>query len=265
MTFSRFFTFILFVGSIFMASPGHAIDLKYAGSTTVQLGFMYDAATAYKLATDKRISIMGGSSGGGVRGVVLGTIDIGGTSRELNEREKTMGVVSHQLGWDAIAMIVNKQNRVANLSMEQLERIFTGRITNWQQVGGDNAPIVVVTSHEGSATKEVIHEIVMKKSAWAQNALMVNSTRDELDKVVENPYAIGGVSVSFADKDKIKIITVDGVTPDPANINNQTYKIARSLNLVTMGPASGEAKNFIDFMLSPQGQNIVAQKFIPVK
>lgn len=266
MVLSRFVTLMFLLGTLFIAIPSFAaIDLKYAGSTTVQMGFMYDAAAAYKIDKDKRISIMGGSSAGGVRGVVLGTIDIGGASRELKAKEKAMGVVAYRIAWDAIAIIVHKENKVSNLSMDQLEKIFTGVIKNWQEVGGSDAPITVVTSHEGSATREVIHGIVMNKKPWAENAVKVNSTRDEVGKVIEDRFAIGGVSASFADAGKIKIITVGGVTPKAENIKNQKYKIARPLNLLTLGPATGEAKNFIDFMLSAEGQDIVGRKFIPVQ
>jgi len=266
MVIPRVVNIVLLLGILMFATPSFAaIDLKYAGSTTVQMGFMYDGAAAYKIAHDKRISIMGGSSSAGVRGVVLGTIDIGGASRELKAKEKAMGVVAYRIAWDAIAIIVHKENKISDLSMDQLEKIFTGVIKNWQEVGGPDAPISVITSHAGSATKEVIHEIVMNKKPWAKNAVMVNSTRDEVGKVIEDRFAIGGVSASFADAQEIKIISVGGVDPKPENIKNQSYKIARPLNLLTMGPAAGEAKNFIDFMLSAEGQEIIGRKFIPVQ
>lgn len=240
-----------------------AVDLSYAGSTTLQMGFMYEAATMYKRLYGKTISVMGGSSSAGVRGVVMETISLGGASRPLKEKEIKLGVIAHTVAWDAIAVIVNKNNPVTDLSSQTLKDIFTGDIRSWKEAGGPDMPIVVITSHEGSATKEVVNEIVMGKQPWSPEAVLVNSTRDEVGKVVDNPWGIGAVSVSFADQDKIKVVSVDSVMPREDSVKKGKYKIARPLNLLTLGPAQGEAKNFIDFMLGPKGRVIVAKKFIP--
>lgn len=257
----------LLAGLILLSVQGMAlgVDLKYAGSTTVQMGFMYDAAALYKKLTNKTISIMGGSSSAGVRGVVMGTIDIGGASRALKPRELAMGVVPTTVAWDAIAVIVNRKNPVKELTMQQLKDIFTGDTLNWKEVGGPDKPIVVITSHVGSATKAVVKKIVMKGRPYVKTAIAVNSTRDEVDQVMEHEFGIGAVSISFADPAKVKILPVDGVAPIPENVSSGKYKIARPLNLLTFGKPKGEAKRFIDFMLSPKGQKLVAKKFIPVR
>lgn len=257
---------LLTVTAIFcIYSPAEAVDLKYAGSTTVQMGFMYDAAALYKKIHNKRISIMGGSSSAGVHGVAMGSIDLGGASRELTEKEKAKGIVSHVIAWDAIAVIANKGNPINDLTLQQLKEIFTGDTRNWKHVGGPDASIAVITSHEGSATKEVINKIVMQKRPWSPNAIAVNSTRDEVDQVLANPGAIGAVSVSFADSGKVKIIKVDGIAPTAEHVINNKYKISRPLNLLTAGQPTGETRKFIDFMLSPLGQDIVSKKFIPAQ
>lgn len=244
----------------------HAVDLKYAGSTTCQIGFMFDAAAAYKREARKTISIMGGSSSAGVKGVSLGTIDLGGISRPIAQKERDAGIVPYTIAWDAIAVIVNKKNPINNISMQELKKVNTGEILNWKNLGGgsDNE-IVVVTSHVGSATKEVFQNIVMKKEAYRSDVHTVNSTRDEVDKVIENEYAIGAVSLAFADPAQVKIISVDNIKPTLENIRTEKYKISRPLSLVTRGPAQGEAKKFIDFMLGEQGQKIIgATDFVHV-
>lgn len=244
-------------------SPSWAVDLKFAGSTTCQLGFMFDAAEAYKQKTGKTISVMGGSTGAGVRGVLFETIDIGGASRPISDKELAKGIVPYTVAWDAIAIIVNKKNPIKNISMEHLKKMNTGELFSWKTVGGPDKKVVVVTSHVGSATKKVFQKIVMNKEEYRSDAVVVNSTRDEVDKVVANEFAIGAVSLSFADPTKVKIINVDGISPSPENISSRKYKISRPLSLLTSGPAQGEAKEFIDFMLSERGQRIIGgTKFI---
>ncbi len=258
-------TIVIILVLLNLAATTWAVDLKYAGSTTIQLGFMYDAVKLYKEKTGKTISIMGGSSSAGVKGVLLGTINIGGASRVITKQEIQKGIYVYTVAWDAISVIVNKSNQIDNLTMAQLKDIHTGRIRNWREVGGPDKPITVVTSHIGSATKKEFNKIVMNKEPYLKNAVTVNSTRDEVGKVLENDSAIGAVSTSFADDNKIKVLKINGFLPIEKYIQSNDYKIARPLNIVTNGPAEGETKEFIDFMMSNEGQYIVSKKFIRIK
>ena len=248
-----------------LSTVSWGIDLKYAGATTIQLGFMYDAAQEYKKDKGKTISIMGGGSSAGIKGVLIGTIGIGGAGRAVSEKELEKGIVYTTVAWDSIAIVVNKKNPIDNLTAEQLKKIHTGEIKNWKEVGGIDHDISIITSHVGSATKKVFQKIVMHKEPYTKRATIVHSTRDEVDKVLENAFAIGAVSTSFAADKDVKIVKVNGLLPTKENVQAQSYKIARPLNFVTKGEATGEAKDFIAFMLSEKGQSIITQKFIGVK
>ena len=252
------------VGLLLLASKSWAIDLKYAGATTIQLGFMYDAAREYKKLTGKTISIMGGGSSAGVKGVLLGTIGIGGAGRPVSDKEIKKGIVYATVAWDAIAVIINKKNPVTKLTAEQLKKIHTGDITNWKEVGGPDHDIIIITSHVGSATKKVFQKIVMHKEPYIDSAIIVHSTRDEVDKVLENEFAIGAVSTSFSQNKAIKIVKINDLLPTQENVQAGRYKISRPLNFVTKGKATGEAEDFIAFMLSPTGQKIITKNFIGV-
>jgi len=257
-----------FLGLIFLVSlstQAMAVDLKYAGSTTIELGVMKNAVAVYEKKRGIKVGVMGGGTGAGLKGVIAGTVDFSGASRELTEEELKQGLVPYTIGWDAIAVIINKSNKVENLTMQQLKDINTGKITNWKEVGGADMPIQVVTSHAGSATKKEFQDIVMKGESYVSSVIAVGTTRLEVDSVEKNTSGIGAVSTLFADTKRIKIIKVDGEAPTADTVKANKYKIARRLNLVTKSKASGKTKEFIDFMLGDEGQGFVEKNFIGVR
>lgn len=238
-------------------------NITVAGSTSVQ-PLAEELAQAFsKKNPGKKVYVQGGGSSAGIQGVKTGAADIGTSSRELKSTEK--GPKEYIIARDAIAVIVNPANTVGKLTMDQVRKIFTGEITNWQQVGGANAPIRAFTREEGSGTRGAFQEIVMKESKFANNLLVQNSTGAIKQGVISDKNAVGYISLGAVDQ-KVKAVSVDGIVPSKATAQNGTYKIVRPfLFLSQEKPKKKLTSEFISYVLSPEGQKIVAKEFIPVE
>jgi len=249
---------------IMLSAEARAVDLKYAGSVTVLEGVMKDAAPAFEKKEGIKIGLSGGGSGAGVKAVLSGLVDVGGVSRDLKDEELKQGLVEHSIGWGAVGLIAHKGVAVDNLTTKQVKDIMTGKVTNWKQVGGADQPIKVVISTPGCACREEFAEMVMDKEAYVAGAMV--SPMTTLSTTVGNtPGGIGPLATAVIDASKVKIIKIDGVLPSAENIKAKKYKVSRKINLVTKGAATGNARKFIDFMLSPEGQNIVGKNFVKIK
>ncbi|HHW40583.1 MAG TPA: phosphate ABC transporter substrate-binding protein [Syntrophomonadaceae bacterium] len=239
-------------------------SIKIAGSTSVQ-PLSEELADAF-MNKNPNVSVMvaGGGSSAGIKAAQDGAAHIGASSRELKPEEKT-GLTETVIAKDGIAIIVNPKNGVSELTLDQIKKIFAGEITNWKDVGGKDAPINVFTREEGSGTRGAFEEIVMGKDkkitgkAGVQNATGAVRTAVERD---EN--AIGYISLGSLNE-KVKAVTVDGVKPSEETVLNGTYKISRPFIYLTKGAPTGVVKAYIDFVLSPEGQKIVGEKYVPVR
>ena len=177
------------------------------------------------------------------------------------------------IGYDAVAVFVNKDNPVTDLSKEQLKGIFTGKMKNWKEVGGKDAPIIVNTGVQGAkrATMEMFNEMVMDKAAYGAGFKEIDLPKDQIVEVARTPNGIGTPSLGLLSavppdvRAKVKAILVDGVAPTHEDIQSGAYLISRPLNLATLGAPKGDVKAFVDFMLSPRGQAFVAKDFVPVR
>jgi phosphate transport system substrate-binding protein len=175
---------------------------------------------------------------------------------------------------DGVAVIVNPESKVENLTLEQVKKIFTGEITNWSEVGGGNAAIVVVSREEGSGTRGAFTEItkVLEKNEAGEevdnttkDALVQGSTGAVLQTVATTPNTIGYVSLGSLD-DTVRAVAVEGVSPNKETVLSGEYKISRPFLYITGGELTEAAQLFIDFVLSDEGQAIVEESgFIPVK
>jgi len=211
----------------------------------------------------KKVYVQGGGSSAGIQAVKTGAADIGASSRELKPEEQGPKVTV--IAKDAIAVVVNPQNPVQGLTMEQIRGIFAGEITNWQQVGGPNQPIRAFTREEGSGTRGAFEEIVMEDKKIGKKLLVQNSTGAVKQGIVSDPNAIGYVSLGVVDE-KVKALAVDGVVPSEKTVAKNQYKISRPfLFLTQVNPKKELVNQFLNYVLSPQGQQIVAEDFIPVK
>lgn len=256
--------------------PLAADTLGYSGSSTIGQSIL--EAAGGRAAFERKSGITFATfevpgSGKGIEALLAGKVNVAGASRPLKADEKARKVLGTIIGYDAVAVFVHKDNPVKDLSKEQLKDIFTGKVKNWKQVGGKDAPIAVNTEIQGEkrATMEMFNELVMDKAAYGAGFRQIDLPKDQIIDVARNPNAIGTPSLGLlaavpADvRGKVKAISVDGIPPSPENIQSGAYLISRPLNLATLGPPAGSAKALVDFMLSAEGQSIVAKDFVPVR
>ena len=197
-------------------------------------------------------------SGSGIQAVSEGRCDIGLSSRALKDDEKASGLKETIVALDGIAIIVNPQNPVKDLSLEQIAKIYTGEITNWKDVGGEDAEIVLIGREAGSGTRDGFESITDTKDA-CQYRQELTSTGDVITTVSQNPNAIGYASLA-AIKDSVKALTVNGVAPTEATVKDGTYLVQRPFVLVTKEGAalSDTAQKFFDFAISADAASIIS-------
>ena len=197
-------------------------------------------------------------SGSGIKAVQEGRCDIGLSSRALKAEEKEQGLVGTVLAYDGIAVIVNPENTVEDLTVEQIAAIYKGEITNWSEVGGMDAEIVLVGREAGSGTRSGFEEIVGVEDL-CQYRQELTSTGDVITAVSQNPGAIGYASLSSV-KDTVKAIKVGGVAPSEETVKDETYAIQRPFVLVTKeGTALTEtAQAFFDFITSEAAREVIS-------
>jgi len=231
------------------------------GSTSVgpyaeELASAFDSKNNNKTSTG--VSQVG--SGPGIKAVIDGTTDIGMSSRDLTADELSKGLVPVKICDDGIAVITNKANPVKSLTVDQIRDIFAGNITNWNQVGGDDSSIIVVTREAGSGTRDGFETLVMQKKAnITSKAIQLSSTGAVSTYVAGSKYAIGYISYGSLDTNQVSAISVNGVQPSVSTIKDKTYLIQRPFLLVTRGQPTGLAKAYIDFVMSPEGQSMLAK------
>ena len=197
-------------------------------------------------------------SGSGITAVQEGTCDIGLSSRALKDEEKAGGLKETVLAYDGIAMIVNPANPVSDLTLEQIAAIYKGEITNWKDVGGNDAQIVLIGREAGSGTRDGFESITDTKDA-CQYRQELTSTGDVIATVAQNPDAIGYASLA-ALKDTVKALNVNGVAPTEATVKDGSYKIQRPFVLVTKADTSlsAAAQNFFDYATSSDASGIIS-------
>ncbi len=248
------------------AGSGNGGSITVNGSTSVQ-PLAEELAKAYvEKNPGNTIDIQGGGSGVGIKSATDGVVDIGMSSRELKTEEKTLK--EFKIAVDGIAVIINPANGVKDLTMAQLFKIYTGEITDWKDVGGKPGKITVVTREEGSGTRGAFIELAgievkegdTKVDKTIADAITQGSTGAVMTTVAGDPNAIGYASFGSAkEKTDIKLIGVDGKACTEENIYAGEYKISRPFLMLTQAEPTGLAKSFLDFIMSPEGQEIVAK------
>ena len=206
-------------------------------------------------------------SSAGIKNVIEGTSQIGMASRDLKAEEKSAGLKETEIALDGISIITNKSNEVKNLTLQQIKDIYTGKITNWKEVGGKDAPIVVLSREDGSGTRDGFQEKVGFESEELVKDAQINDGSGNIKSTVEgNENAIGYISYGYVD-DAINALTVDGVELTAENVKSDKYPIARPFILVNLeDKVSEEGTKLIDFILSDEGQSIMEDKgFIRIK
>ena len=246
-------------GSASTGSASAATELSGAGgSTSVEsvIGILTEAFKEIQPNVDVTYDPTG--SGAGITGASEGTLDIGLSSRALKDDEaETLDATVFAL--DGIAIVVNNENTVEDLSLEQIKGLATGEITNWSEVGGPDAPVVLVGREAGSGTRDGFESIVGVEDACVYEQELT-STGAVLAAVAANPNAFGYASLSAVD-DQVKAVTVDGVEASEATVQDGTYTIQRPFVFVTKKgeTLSDAAQAFIDFAISGDADDLIAQ------
>ena len=206
---------------------------------------------------DVNVNYSGTGSGAGIEAVLAGTVDIGLSSRALKDEEKAEGAVENIVALDGVAVVVNPDNGVEDLSVEQIAQIFTGEITNWKELGGEDLEIAVLGREDGSGTRSAFEEIVGVENCVYKNEY--GSTGDVIGNVASNPNAIGYASLSAVD-DTVKAVKVNGVAPSEDTVKDGTYEIQRPFVMVTKeGVAlSAQAQAFLDYAMSDEVAEYIA-------
>lgn len=257
---------LAFFGSLAGASE----TVSITGSTTVLPIAQKTLEAHMKANPGVNISLSGTGSGDGIKALIDKTTDIANSSRPIRSSELEMarkaGVYPQEfiVGIDAIAPIVHPSNPVQNLTIDQLSQIYQGRIRNWKEVGGENRPIVIVSRDSSSGTYESWSELVLKKARVAPQAQLQASSGAVVQTTSGNPNAIAYVGLGYLNP-SVKTVNVDGVQPSIETAMTGAFPIARPLYMYTDGVPVGATARYLRFVLSPEGQKLVAETgFVPV-
>lgn len=252
-------------GAAAQDAPALQSLLTYEGASTIGTRIMPEAA---KLFTEKTGIPFGAISdkgaGAGFKAVTGGQVSLGGLASALSDKEIAALAAWQIIGYDTMGVFVHPQNPANKLTKAQLQGIFTGKITDWKEVGGNTGPIVVYSEKlsGGRATVRAFKELALDGGEYGP----VHELDDAIDciKEIENDQAgITASSLSFATPG-VTAVAIDGYLPERAHVQSGAYLLKRPLSLITMMP-SGNVQKFFDFMLTPEGQAIVAKHYVPVK
>jgi len=262
---------LLVCAAVLMLSAGcggsgiAAQELLVTGSTTLLpiaeiSGEMYGDRNP-----DVRVLVSGLGSSAGIESVSKGSSDIGTSSRDLKPEEESLGLYDTPVAFDAITVIVNPDNPVDELTTDQVRLIFNGTYTNWSDLGGPDMPIGLVNRDEASGTREAFYKIVMEETPFDRTAAVLPGTGQVRSVVAEAPGAIGYISLGFVN-DEVKMLAIDGVLPSEASVVDGSYPIQRLLHFYTVGAPTGDAADFIEFVLSEEIQSGLVREagFTPV-
>lgn len=241
-------------------------EISVVGSTTVQplaevLGEAFEA-----LNPGVTIIVSGGGSSVGVKSASDGSAHIGMASRHVksSEFEEFPSIVVHTVANDGIAIVAEPGIPVNDLTIDQCREIFSGSITNWNQVGGPSMDIIVVSREEGSGTRGAFEELVLGEALMAESAILQPSNGAVRTTCSTTPGAIAYLSFGYLDQ-SVKTLSIDGAHPTPENVANGSYPVSRPLNMITLGEPSGISAAWLAFILSDDGQAIVvAEHYLPV-
>lgn len=264
--------FGVFLLTLALSVTGQAETLQLEGSTTV--GPIADAFAEYFMSVtpDLTITVKKTGSGDGAAALVDGRCDIANMSRFMKEKEFKVAVekgifpVAHVIAMDGVCVIVHPSNPVKALTTAQVRDIYMGKITNWKEVGGADAAIVVISRDTSSGTYETFHNLVMNKEKMAGHVEYVNSNPQAHARVKTTAGAVGYVGIGFLDRN-VKALEIDGVMPSKRTIASGTYPVARPLFMFTNGyPELGSITHrFCTFYLTEKGQELIEAKgFVPV-
>jgi len=246
-------------------------ELTIKGSTTVLPVAQVMAEVFMDRNPDIDISVQGGGSGVGIASLLDGTTDIADSSRKIKDKEiskaKENGITPHEIviAMDGIAVIVHPSNIISYLSREQIKAIYTGKVSNWAEIGGEDGKIVVVSRDTSSGTFEAFESLALDKEKVRPDALTTASNQAVVMTVASSPNVIGYAGLGYL-TNKVKPLRVDKVECTRETILSGSYPLSRPLFMYTNGEPEGRTKQFIDFILSEEGQKLVEEEgFVGLK
>lgn len=252
---------LVFFPSCRSGRRGHS--LVVAGSTSIQPFADKWAEVFMEKRPGEIVDVQGGGSSAGIQAVLTGAAQIGMSSRELKGDEKKLYQI--EVAHDGLAIIVHPNNPLDNITIEQVKSIFLGEITTWETLNGQKKAITVVVREEGSGTRGAFQELVMGKSRITKKAIVQDSNGTVREIVSRDPNAIGFISLGLVNE-SVKALALNGVKPTEEAILNKEYKLVRPFLFLTRETPSGLAKEFIDFVLSEEIQELVHKEgLIPVR
>ncbi len=263
---------VLMTGLCFAASAAFAKDEVVINGSTTVLPIVQKAGEAFMQNNPSiSLSISGGGSGNGIKALVEGLCQIAMASRDIKSTEiedaKKNGRTPNRIvvAWDAIVPVVHPANPVQDLSLEQLQKIYTGEISNWKDLGGNDENIVVMSRETSSGTYETWADLIMKKAKVTPKASLQASNGAIVTSISKNKKSIGYIGFGYMN-DSVKAVSVGGAKASAKAVVEKQWPISRELFLFTDGEPKGAVKAFVDYMLDPQkGQKIVAETgFIPL-
>ena len=243
-------------------TPTDSMKLQITGSTTV-LPIAEECARIFmENNPGSQVYVSGGGSSHGIKSVAEDVIDIGDASRDLkdSEKEQYTDLVTHAIAKDGVAIIVHPSNPINDLTITQLQGIYTGEITNWKDIGGKDIEIMVVSREGGSGTRDCFEQAVLKpiEKDVTKYAIIQDSNGKVRTTIAGSEQGIGFISLGYVNSD-VKAVKLDGTEPTIENIRSNDYAISRTLWMITKGNPDGNEQAFLDFVLSDQGQNIVSE------
>ncbi len=231
--------------------------ITVAGSTSVQPFAELLAEEYVSRHPHDHVYVQGGGSTAGIEAVRTHAANIGMSSRSLLPDEKDLYAVT--IAKDAIAIIVNPKNPIWDLSLEQARQVFSGKIKNWRELGAPPHPIVLVNREEGSGTRESFQKFVMGKEEISLESLVQDSNGAIRQVVSNDPYAIGYISLGLVNR-QVKALRISGIEPNLTNIESGKYTLVRPFLFVFDAEPKGEARTFLEFVLSPVAQKLLSQE-----
>jgi len=255
---------LIFAALIISCSERSSVDslnkkqvINIAGSTSV-MPFTEKLAEYFMLEKANFIvNVQAGGSTAGIQASMNHTVDIGMSSRELKPEEKSLHEIV--ICYDGIAIAVHPTNPIRSLQMNQVKGIFSGKISNWKDLGWIDRKIDAVTREEGSGTRGAFEELVMKKEEIDEGIMVQDSNGSVKEVLATDPYAIGYLSMGTVDR-KVNAVAVDNVAPTVGNVKLKKYKIVRPFLYLTMDETNKSVNSFISFVLSRDGQNILKKE-----
>lgn len=261
----------LAVLAVGIAIPCYAEKIVMEGSTTVLPIAQKSAEVFMQKNPAADISVRGGGSGVGIASLIDGTCDIGDSSRPVKDTELDKAVTNgkdikaHVIAMDGICVIVNTANGVKSLSKKQIKDIYTGKASNWSQVGGAEQKIVVISRDSSSGTFEAFGTLALDGAKVRSDALMQASNQAVASTVARTPGAIGYVGLGYLSAE-VKAVLVDGTMPSKETVLTNAYPLGRPLFMYTNGTPKGMVKELLDFIKSPEGQKLVeGEGFVGLK